>query len=228
MGRKANFRLPPVPGESAEFFCWTLSRSREARWAPGRALLLTAPSFAPGPPRVHPRAPLPLPGVGGGLHGVGAARLLLHLLSPQLRGEGDAGGGVSGEVRVAEFSLWSSEPRGSAFCPVSPAGLLLALPAPAEWCTHRGSSAGRSALPGSLPHVFSPEYEGVLGHCRLCPSRFVTAGVFYTSPPSIASTSVPGGISRLCFTCHLLKTKELQLCMVYRHRYIQCVHLCAR
>lgn len=92
----------------------------------GRSPPLTlAFGLIPGLPRLCPRTPLSLPGVGGRLHGDGSARVLLHLLIAEFRGEGHSGGSVSREVRVhlcvatEDFIAFRR-----CFLPLSPARLL--------------------------------------------------------------------------------------------------------
>lgn len=80
----------------------SLHFSREVGWTrTGRSPLLTVVWLIPGESLWAPCAPLPLPGIGGRLHGDGSARHLLHLLIAQLRGQGCAGGCVSREVRAS-------------------------------------------------------------------------------------------------------------------------------
>lgn len=75
--------------------------SREKGWTHlGRCPLLTAVWLIPGESLWAPCTSLPLPGVGGRLHGDGSAWHLLHLLIAQLWGQGCAGGRVSREVRA--------------------------------------------------------------------------------------------------------------------------------
>lgn len=100
--------------------CWALCSSavRWASWGLEDLPLLTLVfGFAPGLSRWDPRAALPLPGLGGRLHGDGSARLLLHLLVAHFRGEGCSGGRVSREVRACVFLQRRSFPPGDAFVP---------------------------------------------------------------------------------------------------------------
>lgn len=66
----------------------------------GKTLLTVVFGLIPGLSRWRPRTPLSLPGVSGRLHGDGSARVLLHLLIAEFRGEGCSGGSVSRKVRV--------------------------------------------------------------------------------------------------------------------------------
>lgn len=89
--------------------------------------------LVPGVPRCPAHTPLSLPVVGRRLHGDGFARVLLHLLIAQLRGEGCAGGCVSREVRACVL-LQGLSPCGGAWFAM--AGL----------CSHL-TSAERVAFP---------------------------------------------------------------------------------
>lgn len=99
----------------------------------------------PGESLWAPCASLPLPGVGGRLHGDGSARHLLHLLVAQLRGQGCTGGCVSREVRACfskeQFLACGST---SSLAPAARTLLVLFLPIERQICCctrlHRNQS----------------------------------------------------------------------------------------
>lgn len=98
-----------------------------------------------------PCPPVPLPGLGGRLHGDGSARLLLRLLLAQLRGQGCPAGRVPREVR--EFLALCSA---SSLAPPARTLLVLFLPtmggrfAAALNCIGSGTEVCVSAVLGSV------------------------------------------------------------------------------